>query len=105
MNLPRLEECGNFVREARTPENMVGFIVAEIPLCTKSNTSGIAAEIARRCNEYDELQARVEELSSSLKRAEVLVTLYIQASQSKSGPVIDDLSEIRNALGSMENTK
>ena len=62
MNLPKMEACGNFVREARTPENLAGFAVAEIPLYAQPNASGIAAEIVRRCNEYDELKARVAEL-------------------------------------------
>lgn len=62
MNLPKLEACGNFVREARTPENLAGIAVAEIPLYAQSDASGIAAEISRRCNEYDELKARVAEL-------------------------------------------
>ena len=66
MNLPKLEACGNFVREARTPENPAGFAVAEIHLYAQSDASGIATEIARRCNEYDELKARVAELEAEL---------------------------------------
>ena len=66
MNLPKMEACGNFVREARTPENPAGFAVAEIPLYAQSNASDIATEISRRCNEYDELKARVAELESEL---------------------------------------
>jgi hypothetical protein len=66
MNLPKLEACGNFVREARTTENLAGFAVAEIPLYAQSDASGIAAEISRRCNEYDELKARVAELEAEL---------------------------------------
>lgn len=66
MKLPKLEACGNFVREARTPKNLAGFAVAEIPIYAQSNASGIAAEISRRCNEYDELKARVAELEAEL---------------------------------------
>lgn len=65
MDLPKLEACGNFVREVRTPENMAGFIVAEIPLYAQfSARSDVAAEVARRCNEYNELKARVAKLEN-----------------------------------------
>ncbi len=64
MDLPKLEACGNFVREVRTPKNMAGFIVAEIPLYAQSSASDVAAEVARRCNEYNELKARVAKLEN-----------------------------------------
>ena len=75
MNLPELEACGNFVREARSPENPAGFAVAEIHLYAQSDASGIATEIARRCNEYDELKARVAELENIVQNARASVEM------------------------------
>ena len=43
---------------------MAGFIVAEIPLYAQSSASDVAAEVARRCNEYNELKARVAKLEN-----------------------------------------
>ena len=69
MNLPKLEACGNFVRESITQENLAGFVVFQIPLYTQSNASKMAEEIARRCNEYDALNERIAELENQRDNA------------------------------------
>lgn len=65
MNLPKLEACGRFIAEP-TGESTNQVIIASVEISTGEIRAEIATEIARRCNEYDELKARVAELEAEL---------------------------------------
>lgn len=57
---------------------MAGFIVAEIPLYAQSSASDIAAEVARRCNEYNELKARVAKLENLVSQHDARTTRCVK---------------------------
>lgn len=65
MNLPKLESCGRFIAEP-TGDYSAPIIIASIEISAGEIRGEIAAEISSRCNEYDELKARVAELEAEL---------------------------------------
>lgn len=61
MNLPKMEACGRFIAEP-TGDYSAPIIIASVEISAGEIRGEIATEISRRCNEYDELKARVAEL-------------------------------------------